>query len=279
MMRSGFSVLVVLSFVFTSCSHDRSTSPVPDTGLNEIAYIDVSPEVAEIEIDNSGRLQAVAYDASDNPIDGVTFDWVSSDNSVATVDANGEVTVHGPGRAVITASCGSDTSRGAEVTPYRVVYKNSFETAEDTIGWHYPVGSPYLQVFWNDTPPGGNSKSLYVSGIEVFPTAYYDLEPVNRDRYVTLQVWGKTIAGKGSVYLRLKDQPSDSQMDHLDVLIDYPEWRLYKARTVLFCPAGEVLRIELWCGHFIYWWQILVDELEIREILSTDSEGKPREDI
>ena len=53
------------------------------------------------------RLTAEAFDANGHPVEAVTFTWSSSDESVATVDANGLVTAVGNGGVEITAEAGT----------------------------------------------------------------------------------------------------------------------------------------------------------------------------
>jgi uncharacterized protein YjdB len=67
--------------------------------------IEVTPDTVQLSGPGaSAQLTAAAFDASDGPIDGLNFDWASSDPSIVTVDGSGLVTAVASGQAAVTAS-------------------------------------------------------------------------------------------------------------------------------------------------------------------------------
>ena len=86
-----------------------TVTPVP------VASVEVSPATASIEIDETVRLTAVTKDADGNTLTGRAVSWSSSNQSVATVDADGLVTGVAEGSATVTATS-EGTSGAAEIT-------------------------------------------------------------------------------------------------------------------------------------------------------------------
>lgn len=78
--------------------------------------VDVSPATASLSsVGQTVQLTAEAFDANGHAITGINFDWTSSNESVATVDAVGLVTSRGAGNADIAAAAGG-VRASAEVT-------------------------------------------------------------------------------------------------------------------------------------------------------------------
>ena len=75
----------------------------------------VSPPADTINLGDTLRLVAGAYDANGHSVTGAEFDWSSSDASVAKVDAAGLVRGQVEGRATITAASG-DAQGTSEIT-------------------------------------------------------------------------------------------------------------------------------------------------------------------
>lgn len=81
-----------------------------------IARIVISPTDPEIEIGETVQLQAVAYDANDNPLPDRVIAWSTSDPGVATISNAGLATGVGPGTATVTAAAeGVQASTGVTV--------------------------------------------------------------------------------------------------------------------------------------------------------------------
>ncbi len=79
-----------------------------------VATLEVTPPLATLTPGETRQLTAVAQDANGNAVAGASFDWSSSDQSVATVDA-GLATAAGSGEATIRAEAGG-VSDDATVT-------------------------------------------------------------------------------------------------------------------------------------------------------------------
>ena len=72
-----------------------------------VASVEVSPSAETVAVGATLQLTAEAFDANGQAVAGAEFLWESSQTSVATVDASGQVTGVGEGTATITASSGS----------------------------------------------------------------------------------------------------------------------------------------------------------------------------
>ena len=79
--------------------------------------VGVSPWSGSVAVGATLSLSAEAYDANGRPVAGAEFSWSSSDESVATVDAEGLVTGVAEGTATITATT-DDISGSAEISVF-----------------------------------------------------------------------------------------------------------------------------------------------------------------
>lgn len=73
--------------------------------------VTIEPSFASLDVGQSRALVATARDQASNPIQGTSFTWKSTNTSVATVDASGQVTGRSAGVATIEATAGSITGR------------------------------------------------------------------------------------------------------------------------------------------------------------------------
>jgi uncharacterized protein YjdB len=80
-----------------------------------VAAVTVSAPLKNIDVGNTAQLSAVAYDQTGAQLVGVTFQWVSSDMTIATVSNTGVVTGVAVGSARISALAGT-VSGFADVT-------------------------------------------------------------------------------------------------------------------------------------------------------------------
>jgi probable HAF family extracellular repeat protein len=83
-----------------------------------------------VEVGQTIQLSATARDASGNPLEGVQFTWLSSNEAVASV-AGGVVTARGVGTATITSSAGGQEGR-VDITVEPAVAAIVFEPREIT---------------------------------------------------------------------------------------------------------------------------------------------------
>ena len=82
---------------FDACNDDGSPQPV-------VATVTVAPATASITEGATQQFTATAFDASSQPIAGVTFTWTTSASNIATVSTSGLATGTGTGDATITAT-------------------------------------------------------------------------------------------------------------------------------------------------------------------------------
>ncbi len=80
-----------------------------------VAAVTVSAPLKNIDVGNTTQLSAVAFDQTGAQLVGVTFQWSSSDKTIATVSNTGVVTGVAVGSARITAVTGT-VSGFADVT-------------------------------------------------------------------------------------------------------------------------------------------------------------------
>ena len=80
-----------------------------------VVSVSVSTPAANIAVGRTAQLSAVAFDETGAQLIGVTFQWFSSDNAIATVSSTGVVTGVALGSARISAKAGM-VSGFADVT-------------------------------------------------------------------------------------------------------------------------------------------------------------------
>lgn len=97
----------VLLLILAACG---GSAPQPT-----INSIELSPATVSLEIGQTQTLTALAKDPGGQPLSGVSFTWVSTNPTVATV-AGGTVTALAAGQTQITANAGGKTSTPATVT-------------------------------------------------------------------------------------------------------------------------------------------------------------------
>jgi Bacterial Ig-like domain (group 2) len=117
-------------------------APVP-TDPAAVASVRVSPDTATLLSMGGHRMvQATALGTGGEVLQGRPVSWTSSDATVATVDASGNVTAHQPGRAFITATVDGKTAQArVDVVPVSV----------DSIA----LSAPWITVEWGTQRPLG----------------------------------------------------------------------------------------------------------------------------
>jgi uncharacterized protein YjdB len=80
-----------------------------------VAAVTVSAPLKSIDVGNTAQLSATAFDQTGAQLIGVTFQWSSSDKTIATVSSSGVVTGVAAGSARISAMTGT-VSGYADVT-------------------------------------------------------------------------------------------------------------------------------------------------------------------
>ncbi|HWJ21686.1 MAG TPA: Ig-like domain-containing protein [Gemmatimonadaceae bacterium] len=86
-----------------------------------VGSVTVTPASAKLTVGTSTNLAVALFDAGGQPLTGRDVAWKSSDEAVASVDANGRVTALAPGAAIVTATSeGRSASAAITVVPVAV---------------------------------------------------------------------------------------------------------------------------------------------------------------
>ena len=102
------------STTITAAAGDAAGTAVASV-IQSADSVVVTPARDTISVGDTLRLAALAYDENGHPVDDAVFTWLSSDPSVATVDASGLVRGVAAGAATISATAG-DAHATAEIT-------------------------------------------------------------------------------------------------------------------------------------------------------------------
>ena len=153
-------------------------------------------------------------------------------------------------RATVSgSSVGTQTSTQGGI----VVYSNSFESSQDTVGWR-GTGS---REFRGDAAPDGGQQSLYVSGGCLWPHAWIELTPDESDGLYILRCWGKDLQIGGEVELNV-----EGSMLGPWITVNQKEWVYYESADTLCCPAGKKIVLSMGAGGIVPS-AMLVDRIEI----------------
>lgn len=110
--RPASPALLLFLLIAAGLSCGGSTSG-PSTSM--VAAVTVSAPLKSIDVGHTAQLSAVAFDQTGAQLVGVTFQWSSSDQTIATVSSTGVVTGVAVGSARISAMAGT-VSGFADVT-------------------------------------------------------------------------------------------------------------------------------------------------------------------
>ncbi len=160
------------------------------------------------------------------------------------------------GLSIFTYNCENQTESNHDNDSF---YLNSFESPKDTVNWQgYGAIS-----FRNDAPVNGGEQSLYVSGGCIVPHATVNLNNINNDSYLTIHCWGKNLVFGGTVELNYED--SNNQYHSISISVNDSTWTYYQSMDTLFCPANQVINLEINSGGFVHS-AMLIDLLEVQII-------------
>jgi serine/threonine protein kinase/alpha-tubulin suppressor-like RCC1 family protein len=158
-LRLGTAVITV------AVEGKRATTRVSVTPP-AVAIVVISPPTASLQIGGHLRLDVAARDAHDRPIAGRGVTWRSSDETIATVSAQGAVTALRAGHATITAQIESQSASAAVTVSAVPVVSVAVTPATLTL----PIGkSAQLTVALRDTR-GGALKDRDVTWSSSNPT-------------------------------------------------------------------------------------------------------------
>ncbi len=140
----------------------------------------------------------------------------------------------------------------------QIIYSNSFETTQDTVGLQR-YGS--IQ-FSNDVPLDGGTQSLYVSGGCIWPHAMIELGPFNGNGLYKIRCWGKDLQIGGGVSLNVE---GNRTLGGINIGVNNKNWTYYESAETLFCPAGKKLELSMGAGG-IAQSAMLIDNIEVINI-------------
>jgi DNA/RNA endonuclease G (NUC1) len=157
--------------VTTASGNGSSSTLLTVTSGAVVSSITVTPGSATITQGGTQQFSAQAYDASNNPMSGVTFTWGTSNSAVATVNSSGLATGMGVGDANITATSGSAVGTGAlHVNPNTYIppdirfseihYDNTGTDAGEAVEIEGPNGTSlagWTVLFYNGDPASTTS--------------------------------------------------------------------------------------------------------------------------
>jgi hypothetical protein len=143
-----------------------------------------------------------------------------------------------------------------------VVYSNSFESLQDTVGWR---GS---MQFRNDAAPDCGNQSLFISGGCVWPHAWIELGPYDNNGYYIIRCWGKDLQIGGSISIEVD---GDFPRDQIGIAVNDKEWTHYESDRTLYCPAGRRIVLSMGAGGIVPS-AMLVDKLEIVNVQSSNAQ-------
>jgi DNA/RNA endonuclease G (NUC1) len=88
---------------FGACNDTETQQPV-------VASVTVQPSTGTVIVGQAMSFEAIARDAANQPIDGISFNWASAAPSIATVGATGTATGIAPGQTEIRATAPNGVS-------------------------------------------------------------------------------------------------------------------------------------------------------------------------
>jgi hypothetical protein len=101
------AAVLITGMIGSACSDDCPNCP------GSPATVTISPGSSSVLLDRQLQLVALVYDKDGNLLSGHTATWSSSDDNVATVDADGNVSGVAVGTATITANVAGLDGDGA----------------------------------------------------------------------------------------------------------------------------------------------------------------------
>lgn len=136
-----------------------------------VTEVVVTPPEAQTRVGGTYPFLAVAYDASGNPCENVTFAWTSATPAVATIAASGIATGVAVGQTVITARTGRAAASRSGTATLGVVSAEGVQTQADAPGNIRPVlgrpTGPGYAAFDRQPDGTGPAEGLYVDPLQM----------------------------------------------------------------------------------------------------------------
>ena len=159
---------------------------------------------------------------------------------------------------LVFIGCHNTTEIVVEPTP-QLIYTNSFESPNDTVGWS---GQGEWSIYPEGSPDGG-THSLSVRGIDVGPQAEKVLQAPMENGQFIFRFWARCLVQTGGLVRLISLAPVAPYPSAGFGIVD-SVWKSY-SDTASF-PAGYNLRIWI-DGNGAFGTPILVDRIEILKIV------------
>lgn len=185
----AFEVVVTDSRGFQASFDAGSLVPAASTAGKPVDHVLITPNPFVVGFPATQQLTATAYDEDSNVLVGRAVQWSVSDPTIATVDANGVVTVVAAGAVIVTATIEghSATSTGTTSVPPNLPALLDFAPAMRVADLIAPAIFPT-----NETPTG------WAPGVPNYPSSTHRIEYPHGD-----EKWYQVIPG-----IRPFSQPS-----------------------------------------------------------------------
>ncbi len=108
-VNGGVAALACLAMALAGCQDATGDA------AKGVARVEVAPAAVSLDVGETRQLEATAYDASGQRLDGRQFTWSTTDASVVTTTPGGLVSAVSPGTVTVTASTGGRNGQGSVV--------------------------------------------------------------------------------------------------------------------------------------------------------------------
>jgi len=112
-MRNTKRFFITTAMLFIGCV---GTDLINEPAVTVPARVVTTPTSAAVEIGKTTSFQAIYFDSLGNQVTSVAFQWISSDQNIATIDANGQASGKQAGQARISARVRGVSSDAAMLT-------------------------------------------------------------------------------------------------------------------------------------------------------------------
>ncbi|MFP4597253.1 MAG: Ig-like domain-containing protein [Persicimonas sp.] len=212
--------LLIVALGMPSCALYEDAEALDQTLA--VDDLEISPNPVRLELFQTTRVTATMYDRGDNELEGLEVDWSSSNESIATIDEDGNVEGLSTGDTTITARVGQQEA-SATVVVYTPVNRVEVEPdeAEVDIGGRLELSA---------TAYGEDDSELSARTVE-WSSADEDIATVDADGRVTGVAEGQAtiraamtgVTGKATVTVfepvdRVELTPTESTIEVTDTL-------------------------------------------------------------
>ncbi len=164
---------------------------------------------------------------------------------------------------IFSACSDSSTNVTENDKSSRAFYFNSFESFEDTTGWHGLT----KDTFANESMADSGKFSIHLGGGCIQPAASIEFDSPGEGKY-KFSFLAKMGQPSQQAHLILRSDAYYDEKDQLNVEVNTTEWKLYQSEGYLYVPAGKKIILEIMVGGIVFA-DVYVDNLKI------EKEGSP----